>query len=1219
MSSPVGDSYRSASPRPQSAGKGHSQTSSSKSHSNNVSSKLTDTSSKSSKSDSDQKSFLEVNSDNRNRPKLKDTTKGGGGKDDQESFLEVNSDNRNRPKLKDTTKGGGGKDDQESFLSKSSEQNQKNLNRPLLSHEEDVFWTHLLSRGTNYHHPLFCEILKISQEIEGKLQSRKLCLLGVSNPERTDIFKKAMSLFLNAQSSNECVSISGQIQIVPKICFHFEKWCNLNFQHETVLICLECGCVYMTVSEISNSKSPVLEMNNYWQELASHILEKLENKPLILFHSDLFLNENRIASELEISYSCTNFKSVSESDPIITNLFLPITSSHKKSKIKLKFEILNCHSIIMTDDSHYVMIPFELKSEEFTSVIDGISDSDKKLKNEKDSKTSNIVDQNYSKSETGLLVEEENCHLDTLSHQDGSLHLKINPAVSSTVTSQEVDAIQNVVLEKHTIPETVNKTLSMPVTEKFHENETRLLSDKSLQNYTRDVVKEVVQADNIISSNVSERKELNTVVDNDSTKAFSNITSEYSTSKSLFKIPDEDTGFESIEFHSTTSDSRHKSMSILSDRTDETQKVVPSLDDYPPGFSLTSTTDPETTLQVMIKQSSEDFATHTTSKKILSQRRDIHDDTDLLLNKEEDYPPGFSLTSTTDPETTLQVMIKQSSEDFATHTTSKKILSQRRDIHDKTDLLLNKGEDYPPEFSLTSTTDPETTLQVMIKQSSEDFATHTTSKKILSQRRDIHDNTDLLLNKEQQEFSNTKVTRTSRSERKIVSSKITSFVTKSFTSKSGDTIVHTGPATNIVGSDIICSDVKQLHTSSEDKSCEIKSVSTSSSQKEYVDVSSRLDQFSKIQPESKQEKFSVLEFENKVFSPEDLPVEKLPVVEEDAVELCEDSKRQNVIPSKVFDEYNNSKTVSLERKHVKISSKTSQFAVAKSVMKQVKYSSAVQEAESSENPVIIEYEGNEMLTKPETNEEVSVISNIEGSTAYANDPTVLEYIITEPAEKISELITAEDNAPENVVYKELATESSIPMSKSTVITKTSVVSQSKRFVTVHRDMKTIICDEKNLPEKMDIAHQEYSLESPTGVDFKNLTENITHESTNDNVSTLLHNEKIFADTSKKEFADEFTTIKTEKTKKKKKKKSKNVPDNVQVQQKGTKAPCKSQGKTESEDIPSEPSEKESSVSTDISISFDSSSKKSSKEVQDDKNVSSEMQETPRTISDNIHF
>ncbi|GIX92592.1 nesprin-1 [Caerostris extrusa] len=82
MSSPVGDGCRSVSPRPQSAGKSQY----SKSHSNNVPPKPPDT--KSSKSDSDQKSFLEVNSDNRNRPKLDDLGKGG----DKEHFLSKTSE-----------------------------------------------------------------------------------------------------------------------------------------------------------------------------------------------------------------------------------------------------------------------------------------------------------------------------------------------------------------------------------------------------------------------------------------------------------------------------------------------------------------------------------------------------------------------------------------------------------------------------------------------------------------------------------------------------------------------------------------------------------------------------------------------------------------------------------------------------------------------------------------------------------------------------------------------------------------------------------------------------------------------------------------------------------------------------------------------------------------------------------------------------------------------
>ncbi|GIX92594.1 nesprin-1 [Caerostris extrusa] len=923
-----------------------------------------------------------------------------------------------------------------------------------------------------------------------------------------------MSLFLDAQASHECISVTGQIEIVPKICCHFKEWCSTpNFQDETLLVCLLCGCISISMFAASSYESfPILQTSEYWSELASRILRKLDKKLLVLFHSYQSINKNSSSKESNTAFEY-KLKSISDSDPMMSNLFLPSNFSQRKAKLKLKFDVIDQDSVVITDLTNYVMIPFEIKEAECL-----VSKNYKTVGEEKefgDGEESNMKQNfhdNVSKSKCEKVVEEEICHSGTITHQDGSLQLKMKPSEFDSnfsrnmdPASQEIIVTQNVAHQQFAIPESLTGVPSKPTVEESHEEGTIILADNSLQSYKKDIRKEMLQTDNVASSNISEKKELNKFTDSDSTQAFSKVISEHSSSRDFVQIPGEsiNSGMEKI---SSSTVSQH--------------------------------------------------ATHSASSF------QIRNDTPSLISSSEAVLPS-------------------SGED---------VLSQ---------LMTQQG-----------------------------FATSSTSRKVMSSKVTEIGDSDSFFSKGQQDSTSTKITKSSRSEVKVSSRQIRSVVTKSFTSSTGEKIVHV--SSENMDPNAMFSDFKEYQASSESKSNTMRSISTSSSQQKSVTSTSQQkqvsstarSQFIKTQSEGTKENYSVSEFENQMFSPELIEkaesVETLPIVEEDPTCESADSKEQYAASYVEFDEKNsglNFSSQDFEGKQIKreISTKSSQFAVAQSVVKQVKYSSTVLKDGSPQT--LGEWETFPSPAFNSSNEAINVTSNIKGqqidvsSTLFSGDSN----------EQLQNFYLSDFNQFSKNTPNSQMLECSIPekeetnqniedlqtTSQTSVVTKRSIITQSKKSV-VQRSTKIVhVHDEKDLPGPTDNVILGQSIESTSGITFKSITSSKDFDgdkktdyfkSVPDSIDTEVVS-KLIPDT---------------KTNKKKKKKTKIIAgqDNKLSPQEvleDSSKPCET---VEFEEISSELPEKENVIEFS-----DNSTAKTAVKTLNDNDISGNIEEISRTTSD----
>lgn len=271
---------------------------------------------------------------------------------DQKSFLEVNSDNRNRPKL-DQTK--------EADESKQTEQNQKNLIRPLLSIEEGALNVHLLSRGSNYHHPLFCEIFQISQESENEALQHMYCVFGISRASCEASLLEAMSLFSNIDTGSKTLFLSsGQIKLSSCHCAHIEQWFGKQ-QSKDISLCFDCRCLCVDSLSDCETKLSLFSNYNYWDALAHCILSALKCKYFVAYSSSNFFHTfSQNGSIKGTSFNKGHFITVPINSYLLRCMFYPINKNKRKPKIKL-LQNFSPDAIIVTDNVKYLCIPLEIK------------------------------------------------------------------------------------------------------------------------------------------------------------------------------------------------------------------------------------------------------------------------------------------------------------------------------------------------------------------------------------------------------------------------------------------------------------------------------------------------------------------------------------------------------------------------------------------------------------------------------------------------------------------------------------------------------------------------------------------------------------------------------------------------------------------------------------------------------------------------------------------
>lgn len=390
ISSPAPDGCRSVSPRRPPSTNLNSQASS-KNHSNNQPQKPPDSSPNASNSDT--KSFLEVDPDNRNRPK-------GGGAKNNDGF--------------------------EHFLSKTSEQDQKNLNRPLLSRGEDALAAHLLSRGTNFHHPLSCEIFRVSQEMEGKRQSEFLCIFGIADVKRKGLLRDVMSLFSSAQSPCECVSVCGQILLTPVTCAHIKQRYSQTLPGEVNMVCLDCGS--LSINYLSSACETLLN-SNYWEGVASYICKVYTSNQFMFLPSDALNCASNVSYEPSKNDSIANFEtfyleSISSDNHLLTQLFLPSNYSQRKLRWKMRYQTLNHNAVVISDNVNYVLVPFNIVPNFFKS--NDVSVETVSVGNIKELPIKEVT---IPHCISNLVVEEENFqnHMKkTLNHQELCLQSKVS-------------------------------------------------------------------------------------------------------------------------------------------------------------------------------------------------------------------------------------------------------------------------------------------------------------------------------------------------------------------------------------------------------------------------------------------------------------------------------------------------------------------------------------------------------------------------------------------------------------------------------------------------------------------------------------------------------------------------------------------------------------------------------------------------------------------------
>ncbi|CAL1291409.1 unnamed protein product [Larinioides sclopetarius] len=630
---------------------------------------------------------------------------------------------------------------------------------------------------------------------------------------------------------------------------------------------------------------------------------------------------------------------------------------------------------------------------------------------------------------------------------------------------------------------------SIPCVEQSHE-ETKFLSDTSFQNYKRDTKKQVLHTDNLLSTNLTERKELNHVIDNDSIKSVSRVVSESSDSRTIEKNIDDDMG-----------------------------------------------------------------------KSRVSQ---------------------------------------QTSSSFALRS-------------DKHSVVLSSVGDYP-ETALSVTSDKEANIaQMRSQKSSETFAFGSTARELVSSKiSEFQGNAELFAQSEKQDFATTKITKTSQSEMKVRSRQITSFVTKSITSKLDENV---NP--NICSeSNIVSSDFKDSLLSSESSSQEVKSA-TMSFQEKHTAVSSNISQATKIQSENKSENFSVSEFENKAFSPEsDFAVSGMPIHEENSASLNAASKEQYVSTSIKTGEEKGKfamfSTKSFEGKQImsEVSSTSRQFAVAQSMVKQMKYSSM--HIDSPKDPEIIQDSAFYDINKQISVKTEEKLFDRPFTTFTPDSPsTKIEYTTEENLSKVPDSKTLELGIPQNLENKEISSKNSVSVSKTTVVTKRSYVTQSRKIVSVQQGTKTMQFYDKT--QDIDNMQPEESVDDITRM--VTAPDRATFDRKNDSEGIGMVSKKSV----KEESTDESTSdIKT--TKSKKKKKSKNLinPDNEFSLKKDIKVPVRLEEMTKPEKIDLDVSEKESSLDTDIYPSESSSDvnyKNYAKKSLVDAVSNLDIQETSRTASD----
>lgn len=285
----------------------------------------------------------------------------------QKSFLEINSDNRNRPKL-DAPKS--------SEQSIQTEQNQKNLIRPLLSIGEGALNVHLLSRGGEYHHPLFCEVFQISQEYESEVLLH-FCVFGISKTSYDASLHEAMSMFSGIRSDNNSVLLSsGQIKITTDNCSHIKEFSVQCESIETVLLCLDCGSLFMNNEVVQFSEYKF--MLNYWDALACCFLNLINDKNVIVL-SSLFSNSNTSSQSSVMHQSLKGyFTPVPTHGHLLQCMFHPSNKSKRKPKIKL-LQNFSPDAVIVTDNSKYLCIPVAININNDRNVEEEVANSTEDL------------------------------------------------------------------------------------------------------------------------------------------------------------------------------------------------------------------------------------------------------------------------------------------------------------------------------------------------------------------------------------------------------------------------------------------------------------------------------------------------------------------------------------------------------------------------------------------------------------------------------------------------------------------------------------------------------------------------------------------------------------------------------------------------------------------------------------------------------------------------
>lgn len=273
------------------------------------------------------------------------TPESSSSKSNQKSFLEVDPDNRNRPKLNPP---------KHSEQSKQNDQNQKNLIRPLFSIEEGALNVHLLSRGGSYQHPLFCEIFQVSQEFESGILQHIYCVFGIAKTSHEVLLHDAMSLFSSVRNENNSAFLSsGPINISSNNCAHINQRLSLNQEAESVLLCLYCGSLFIDNVAAFPSKFANVSNYSYWDALASYFLNSLKERNAVVFSS---LFPNPIHFQASDRSSKGYFTPVPTSSPLLQCMFHPSNKTKKKPRIKL-LQNFCPDAVIVTDNSKYLCIP----------------------------------------------------------------------------------------------------------------------------------------------------------------------------------------------------------------------------------------------------------------------------------------------------------------------------------------------------------------------------------------------------------------------------------------------------------------------------------------------------------------------------------------------------------------------------------------------------------------------------------------------------------------------------------------------------------------------------------------------------------------------------------------------------------------------------------------------------------------------------------------------